>query len=234
MRSNDVFNVSYSRADAKRLLLFLLGCEILLVLCYILSTIVAPDFKWGPLKIFFDVDRESSIPTWFSSVQLFVIGLLLCAQARGAGRLGFLLALLGLGFMFLSADEAAAIHEHIIDSVKRLDVRWLLFLTFKGDPRAWMVPYAVVALLAAVALRCYLYLLWRDFRHETALIVLGLATFAAGGIGLELVSFAFMKTPDPAPYDWTVAGEEFLEMAGMSLVLYGVMLLGIKMKSTGT
>jgi hypothetical protein len=216
MLSHDGFHLSYSRADAKRLLLFLLGCEVFLVLCYTLSTIVAPDFKWGPLKVLFDVDRENSIPTWFSSVQLFVIGLLLFAQSRRRGRLGPFLFFLGLGFVFLSADEAASIHERIIDSVKRLNIQWLLFLTFNGDPRAWMVPYAVVGLVSGVLLRRYLWVLWRGFRRETA---------------LELVSFTFMETPDPEPYDWIVAGEEFLEMAGMSLVLYGVMLLGIKFQS---
>jgi hypothetical protein len=231
MLSHDGFHLSYSRADAKRLLLFLLGCEVFLVLCYTLSTIVAPDFKWGPLKVLFDVDRENSIPTWFSSVQLFVIGLLLFAQSRRRGRLGPFLFFLGLGFVFLSADEAASIHERIIDSVKRLNIQWLLFLTFNGDPRAWMVPYAVVGLVSGVLLRRYLWVLGRGFRRETALVVVGLAIFAAGGIGLELVSFTFMETPDPEPYDWIVAGEEFLEMAGMSLVLYGVMLLGIKFQS---
>ena len=64
------FQVSYSQDDAKHLLIFLLGFEILLVLGFCIVWIIAPDLKWGPISLFLDVDREVSIPTWFSTVQL--------------------------------------------------------------------------------------------------------------------------------------------------------------------
>jgi hypothetical protein len=52
-----------------------------------------------------------------------------------------------------------------------------------------------------------------------------------GGIGLEILSFEFAEASSGTAYNWTVAGEEFFEMAGMSVVLYGFMLLGIRIQT---
>jgi hypothetical protein len=223
------FQISYSPDDAKCLLLFLLGFEALLVLGFCTVWIIAPGFKWGPISLFLDVDREVSIPTWFSAIQLFAIGLLLILQARAAKQLRIYLFILGLGFMFLSMDESAAIHEKIIDSVKRLDVQWLLRLTFMGSHRAWMVPYVLVGLVVLVAGYRPVGFVWRNFRREALWVAMGLAFFGIGGIGLEIFS---SQTDSDAAYNWAVAGEEFLEMAGMSIVLYGFMLLGIRIQNS--
>jgi hypothetical protein len=48
---------------------------------------------------------------------------------------------------------------------------------------------------------------------------------------LEILSFEFAGAASDAAYNWTVAGEEFFEMAGMSIVLYGFMLLGIRIQT---
>lgn len=228
------FQISYSPDDAKHVLFFLLGFEALLVLGFCIVWIIAPGLKWGPISLFLDVDREVSIPTWFSAIQLFAIGLLLILQARGAKQLRFYLFILGLGFMFLSMDESAAIHEKIIDSAKRLDVQWLLRLTFMGSHQAWMVPYVLVGLaVLLVGYRPVLFI-WRNFRREAVLVAIGLVLFGIGGIGLEILSFEFAGTASDTAYNWTIAGEEFLEMAGMSIVLYGFMLLGIKIQTSNS
>lgn len=223
--------LGYSSADAKRLLIFLLAFETLLVFNYCVVHILAPDFKWGPLMLFVDMNRESAIPTWFSTVQLFAIAVLLLFLAQAAKQLRRYLIVFGLGFMFLSMDEAAVIHEKIIDSAKRLDWQWLLSLTFGGSHQAWMIPYLVLALI--VILICYRFfiLAWQSFRQEALIVAAGLALFGVGGIGLELLGFYFEDHPSETPYAWAVAGEEFLEMAGMTVVLYGSLLLGIKFQS---
>jgi hypothetical protein len=223
--------LSYSTATAKRLLTFLLAFEILLVLSYCVVHIFAPDIKWGPIKLFVDMNREAAIPTWFSTVQLFTISVLLLFLARASKQLRKYLILFGLGFMFLSMDEAAVIHEKISDSARRLEWQWLLSLTFGGSHQAWMIPYLVLALI--VILFCYRFfiLAWQSFRHEALIVAAGLAIFGVGGIGLELLGFYFEDHPSETPYAWSVAGEEFLEMAGMTVVLYGSLLLGIKLQS---
>jgi hypothetical protein len=224
------FQISYSPDDAKHLLLFLFGFEVLLILGYCIVWIIAPGLEWGPISLFLDVDREVSIPTWFSAIQLFAIGLLLILQARETKQLRFYLFILGLGFMLLSMDESAAIHEKIIDSAKRLDVQWLLRLTFMGSHKAWMVPYVLVGLAVLLASYRPVLFIWRNFRREAALVAIGLVLFGIGGIALEILSFEFEEASSATAYNWTVAGEEFFEMAGMSVVLYGVMLLGIRIQ----
>jgi hypothetical protein len=204
---------------------------VLLILGYCIVWIIAPGFEWGPISLFLDVDREVSIPTWFSAIQLFAIGLLLILQARGAKQLRFYLFILGLGFMFLSMDESAAIHEKIIDSAKRLDLQWLLRLTCMGSHKAWMVPYVLVGLAVLLASYRPVLFIWRNFRREAVLVAIGLLLFGIGGIGLEILSFEFAEASSGTAYNWTVAGEEFFEMAGMSVVLYGFMLLGIRIQT---
>jgi hypothetical protein len=234
MSFNTKFQISYSPDDAKHLLLFLLGFEVLLVLGFCIVWIIAPGFKWGPISPLLDVDREASIPTWFSTIQLFAIGLLLLVQAKAAKQLRIYLFILGLGFLFLSVDEAAAIHEKVIDAAKRLKAGWLLRLTFNGSHGAWMVPYVFVGLVSLFVGYRPLLFIWRSFRREAALVAIGLVLFGLGGIGLEILSFEFEGAASDTAYNWTVAGEEFLEMAGMSIVLYGFMLLGIKMQTSNS
>ena len=81
MKRIERFRFSYSAGDAKNLVAILLGVELLLVFAYILTHIIAPGPSLGPLRNFLDVDREVSIPTWFSSVQLFALGVVLLLQA---------------------------------------------------------------------------------------------------------------------------------------------------------
>lgn len=231
MTEDGYFGLRCSAADAKRILIFLFVCETLLVFSYVVVHIFAPEVQWGPIRLFLDLNREPSIPTWFSSVQLFAIAILVLFLARCSRQLRPYLIIFGLGFMFLSMDEAAIIHEKIIDSAKRLNWQWLLWLTFMGSHKAWMVPYVVIALL--LVLFCYRFFIiaWRNFRQEASLVAIGLTIFGIGGIGLELLGFYFEDYPSETPYALTVAGEEFLEMAGMTIVLYGTLLLGVKLQA---
>lgn len=225
------FEVSYSATHAKRVLIFLLAFEILLVLSYCVVHIFAPSVKWGPIKLFVDVDREVAIPTWFSTVQLFAIAILFLLHARTTKQLRAYFILFALGFMFLSMDEAAAIHEKIIDSVKRVEWQWLLVLTFNGSHKAWMIPYLVIGVVVLMFSYRFPLFLWRRARRESIFFAIGTAVFCVGGIGLELLAFYFEDAPTDTPYAWAIAGEEFLEMAGMTIVLYATLLLGIRIQS---
>lgn len=231
MNSGAKFDFSYSPDDAKRLLFFLLGVEVLLVFGYCVVWIIAPGFRWGPISLLLDVDRESSIPTWFSAIQLFAVGLLLILQARAAKELKIYLFILGIGFVFLSMDEAVAIHEKMIESAKKLDLQWFLRLTFMGNHRAWMVPYVLVGVGVLLAGYRSVLFIWRNFHREAVLVAIGLALFVLGGIGFEILSFEFQAPGSEANYNWTVAAEELLEMVGVSFMLYGFMLLGFKIQS---
>jgi hypothetical protein len=230
MSWNAKFDLSYTADDARRLLFFLLSAEALLVIGYCIVWIIAPGFKWGPISSLLDLDRESSIPTWFSSMQLFAVGLVLILQARVAKDLKIYLFVLGIGFFFLSMDEAAAIHEKLIEVAKKLDLQWFLRLTFMGNHRAWMVPYVLVGVAVLLAGYRSVLLIWRNFHREALWVAFGLAIFLLGGIGLEELSFEFQPAGSELYYNLAVAAEESLEMVGASFMLYGFMLLRFKIQ----
>jgi hypothetical protein len=52
-----------------------------------------------------------------------------------------------------------------------------------------------------------------------------------GVIGLELASYVFLREDSGVWYEVEVAAEEFLEMAGTSVILYAILLLATKVTS---
>jgi hypothetical protein len=227
MDSAHQFRFSYSAADAKILLGTLFGFELLLTTGYILIRVIAPGFPWGPLQNFFDVDREVSIPTWFSSIQLFAIAAVLLMQAPRAKQLRFPLLILGLGFLFLSMDEAAAIHDSIYRSVQRLKLERLHNREFL----VWMVLYLCVALIGLLLAYRSVLFAWRNFRREFIVVALGGALFVGGGIVIESLTHYLYRIAVDARFFLAVAAEELFEMAGASVMLYGFLLLGITIQS---
>jgi len=224
MPAESEFRIIYSSGVAKRVLVTLLGFEALLISGYCMMHIVAPGPHWGPLAVLLNVDREVSIPTWFSSMQLVAVGFLLLVEARDSNELRFFLTIVGLGFIFLSVDESAVIHEKLVDSARRSSVRWLSDWSYV----VWMVAYLAIGLLIVLVGYRPLLVIWRKYRRETIWIAGGMAIFVIGAMGFEVLS-RLLYTAD---INWrflaAVAAEEFFEMAGVSLILYGTMLLGIR------
>lgn len=112
------------------------------------------------LKRQVDLDREDNLATWFPTVQLAVLGfaaLLLRLVRRRAGWLW-----IGLGFLYLSADEMAQIHEWV--GVRLDALGWHL--------GAMHAPYAWVLLLGPLFLGFALWMIrfvWRETRAELRL-----------------------------------------------------------------
>jgi hypothetical protein len=212
---------SYSAADAKVLLLILLSIELLLVAAYVTLHILAPEMKAGPLRNFFNVDREVSIPTWFSSIQLFAVGAVLMLQAGRARELRIPFVVAALAFIFLSMDEAAAVHDAIY---KTFEARNLPFIGHEGY-LVWMAAYVIVAIFALfVGYRAVLFV-WRSYRREAWWILAGGALFCTGGIVIEIITHRLFHIAVDTTFFLAVAAEELLEMAGVSVILYGLLLL---------
>lgn len=222
-----LFRFSYSAVDAKKLLAILLGIELLLVSAYVLTHIIVPGPSLGPLRNFLDVDREVSIPTWFSSMQLFALGVVLLLQANRSKQLSGFFILVALGFIFLSMDEAAAIHDNFYRSAQRLTLPWI-----EGEEYLlWMAAYLAIAITGLSIGYRPGFFLWRHFRGETLWVIAGAALFVGGGIGLEIVTHYLVRIAVDTRFLLAVAAEEFFEMAGVSIMLYGFMLLGIGLES---
>ena len=86
-----------------------------------IGTIYSVDHLLGtpfaPVTRMFDLDGESNVPTWYSSIQWFVVFAVLFGVAERrvslADRRSWFLWLLPLVFLAFSADEVVQLHEHI-------------------------------------------------------------------------------------------------------------------------
>lgn len=93
----------------------LFALEALLGLLHVVFASLFPDLHPG-LNDLFNLYRENNIPTWFSSVQLALVGVvfgLFAWAQRQKGDMAWPMVLAALAFLFLSLDEVAQIHEKI-------------------------------------------------------------------------------------------------------------------------
>lgn len=74
-------------------------------------------------------------------------------------------------FVFLSADEAATIHERVQAIAKNLELNWLMM--FQGALGAWIPIYAVAAIALLFVTGRYMRVMWRLFRGESLIALWG-------------------------------------------------------------
>ena len=114
----------------------LVAIHVILNLVHYLYT----DLPWLARQIF-DVDEEDSFPTWFSAMLLLLTSVSLWVNARTLQSSDSSLVerwyLLSVGFLLLSIDEIAGMHE----TLNSIDMM--------GD-MSWTIPGAIVAGLAGL------------------------------------------------------------------------------------
>lgn len=147
----------------------------------------------------FDLDEENNLPTWFSSFLLLNSSLVLYLFARiNRHKNYFHWMLLSIGFLALSLDEVAGVHESIHTAI---DFNW---------------AYAGGILVLALGLSFIPFLLSLDRRLAILFIISGLI-YVSGIIGVELLSEDMDE--DSMAYGFATAVEEGLEMLGALLFL---------------
>ncbi len=206
--------------NANRLLFGLIFFELFLVLVFLADSLLG-----SPIWIvhsLFDLDQELNIPTWFSSIQLFLIGITFFLIARQTDSShhpsALFLTVVGVVFVFLSADEASSIHEKL--TMVASSREW--FPKFKGGHGSWIPIYLGLCLIFFFTAYRELKAMWTYFQPETLMIATGIAVFLFGAVVLEIISYQFLRDgATPLLYLAEVAFEEFLEMSGGSLILYG-------------
>lgn len=204
--------------DAKKLFFGLLVFEIFLVIAYL---VIKFNFSY---KLFFDLDGEGNLPTWFSSIQLLFVGqifLLKSVQSdinQSVSR--FFHVFVCVFFVFLSMDETAQFHETLNRNISFIK----LLPRFKGDNGIWIYVYGLIALIIANIFLKDIVGMWRTYTKPFLLMTLGILIVLFGGVILEIVGYQFLhsgRTPVLAIIE--VACEEFCEMFGVSIVLYGAL-----------
>lgn len=163
----------------------------------------------------FDLGAEISIPSWFTTTLLSVVGAVcvgVAAVSQAAERRRwFVLAVI---FVYLSVDEGSSLHEAIGEQVSTmLDIRSGPFFF------AWVIPFGVVLLLAAP----FLVALLMSFEPRVRrLFAFAGALYVTGAIGVEMIGgwmmgevFNDRLDPGHAAVWLLVCLEESLENAGI-------------------
>ncbi|MCK9530265.1 MAG: hypothetical protein M0R77_06845 [Gammaproteobacteria bacterium] len=210
-----------TRRDVHLLVSGLLLFEASLVILFLLECALGSPF-WFVRRLV-DLDGEQSIAAWFSSIQLCAVGVVLLLKARRPGALaplgrGFL-AVLGLAFVFLSADEALSLHEALTAGLARYG--WLP--RFEGGHGIWITLYLAAGCAFLLVSISRLRFLWRHFRGPSVRVAGGLVVFVSGAVGVEVIGYGLAQAATLLQQSLAIACEEWLEMAGITLVLAGAL-----------
>ena len=215
--------------------------KILLTLVLVIGVLVAASTAAGAAWYFLDldeagfrlvqlfwIDSEGNIPTLFAFATLLSAALLLAFIARlrrqAQDRYSRHWAVMAWVFVYLALDEGAAIHERTVEPV-----RWLLNQTslpsiefFEIGP-AWIILGAVFVLVFAFS---YLRFLLHLPARTRYLMILSGVIFVTGALGFEILSHSYAVThgQENAVYALLATVEESLEMLGIALFLYTLLL----------
>lgn len=167
----------------------------------------------------FNVNRESSIPTWYSSGLLLFCAILLAVIALAVRqnkdryqRHWFGLALI---FLYLSIDEAAAIHETVTTPLQEsLDAGGYFYF-------AWV--FVGIAFVGVVGM-LYLKFLLRLPKRTQRLFILSGMTYIGGALGIEVISANqwYIDDGTSLKYSAIATVEETFEMLGATLFIYAL------------
>ena len=176
-----------------------------------------------------NIDREMSLPAWFSSTLLCGVGLSMWLAAwvhrvrKDKGVLGWLV--LGLFFVGLSLDESAAIHEVLVPRAQAMLGEHATGVLFY----AWYVPVLVLCSILLIVLWPFL----RSLPRRTFwLLGLGVAVYLCGAVFFEaLMGMAVepsgvdeppLQNP-PLRMVALLVMEEGLEMVGITMLLFAML-----------
>jgi hypothetical protein len=210
-----------------RLLVGFILFEVLIVLIY-LGSILLTGKPYPP----FDMDGQMTVPSLLQAFLLFTIGfisLIFFAFQRQYSQppSKFLLLTVGVLMLYASADEVFKIH---------LQLHRLLNTP---NARDWLRGYVLIFLaFPAVFWRDFV-ALWKLYRRETLLALLGMGIFGMGGFGSEILKYKILQTIlwiffADHPFlilfgeKTRVAFEEFSELLGETLIVFGMLLFVAK------
>lgn len=208
--SQNGFNSGSIKQSVMRLFTVLILLEICFLFIYRLDFILEHP-SWI-LQVLFDFDGEANIPTWFSSAQLFAIGLTFFFVSRSSqkaktGNRCFYTAL-GLVFMALSLDETAMIHDRINIVLTRFDFLWRFN---SRDAGIWIPFYIFPMVVFCLYFHRNFVDLFKTHRKEFLLISGGMILCLAGCIGLEIFGYKYIqKVPQNIYFHLELCLEEFL------------------------
>lgn len=179
------------------------------------------DYIFG-FSSFFHMDRENSLPAWFSTIILFVSAVLLWIIASSRYiKLKMHWLFLSFVFLFLSLDEAAIIHERIGELTKA---------TMDAEFAAHWHGVYTYAILIILLIYPYTKFLLSQPKYYKNLFFLSGLLYCSGALGFEY--FGDLVAGDRADpltfrqnfaYSVFYTFEEVLEMTGVSIFIYALL-----------
>ena len=173
------------------------------------------DTVYGLIRLF-DFNTEKNIPTFYSSIALIIVSVLLLSIALTHKKLKSSYVMwLGLSviFLFLSIDEISSIHERFGQTTREaLNTSGPLFY-------AWIIPYGIALIIFILAYSKFLFELPKN---TMVLFLVSGITFISGAIGFEMLGGrqADLYGISNILYSFYYTCEESLEMIGIAIFIY--------------
>lgn len=204
----------------------LMKCLATIILMFVVMSTVAHTFLGAvgendlrglrQVAMRFDMDRENTLPEWFSSLLLASCCFMLANIGLHCRRTGQPFAwhwlVLSATFLYLSMDESAGLHEILMVPLRRrLNATGIFYFSWV------IVAFPLVLAMFIAYLRFFGSLV---SRYRWLFISAG-CIYVGGALGMELIGGALAESSGFYTVAYTVAMtiEESLEMIGASLFL---------------
>lgn len=193
------------------------------------SSVVSAFDQGGAGIPWLGVDEEQSIPAWFSAAALFLCSLFLMSLSGDRRSKDFTLhwRVLAVIFLVLSLDEAVGFHERAIVPLRSaLGVDGLLYFT-------WVIPAAILVVAVALAYLGFVRALPARTRQ---LMIVAALLYVGGALVMELFSALQVSRhgQENLVYVLLSTVEELLEMLGIVVFLYALMLMAAPGRTEGS
>ncbi len=194
------------------------------IVLLVLNVLVVLSYELGfafPGRSNFYFDQEGNLPSYFSSFILLLssllLGIIAAIKRKEDDAFALHWIILAVLFFALSIDESAGFHEELIEPLGKA-FHATGYLRF-----AW-----VIAGVPFVIIFCYFYFKFFMSLSKTMKILFFIsgATYVLGVLGFEMIgSNLYVNTRDRnLPYMIVMTIEETLEMVGIVLFIYTLML----------
>lgn len=189
---------------------------------YVLANILGMRSSTAPARLLdlFSVNLEESIPTWYSSINLFLAASLLgwIAITRRLNRAPYSRYWAGLAliFLYLSMDEGAAIHESASGPLRRA------FNTSGFFEFGWLLLGIPLVLLFGLL---YFRFWWRLPGRTRTLFAIAGGLYIGGAIIIEGISASQYAVAGGSSFRYLAIAtvEETCEMLGVVIFIYALL-----------
>jgi hypothetical protein len=178
------------------------------------------------LSNLFNLDTESTVPTWYSSMQWFCAGAMFALFAfhalRTRMRGALSIAVLALACIVFSIDEIAEIHERLGSALDAFMHNGSRAGTALWSTGLWpfLIGIPAIAMLA-IAVRGTRHVFLKRAPRALVLLIAGFIVMFTGALVIELgANLLDAAAPHGGWFLTQVVAEEFMEMLGVTLIAW--------------